>query len=229
MADALAGAAPLPIRTTITETIRDEQKGSIMNTPMNLSGARALAVGAGLTLALAMGASPTAAMAAVRAGTTDVTVKADISNVSFKAPTVIPFAAKADGTLVGPSDKTITIDNLSAYGIHVTNMKVTAKNDWTIVADAKTGSAQNSIDFKVGPDKAEKDASSATQTTGLDLSKDASFDMKYKGIADGTDKIKLNVSGHVARVTRDIYHATGTGDQVASITWTVEPGAHATS
>ena len=198
-----------------------------MNTPMNLSGARALAVGAGLTLALAMGAAPTAAMAEVRAGTTDVTVKADMSNVSFKAPTVIPFAAKADGTLVGPSDKTITIDNLSAYGIHVTNMKVTAKNDWTIVADAKT--AQNSIDFKVGPDKAEKDASSATQTTGLDLSKDASFDMKYKGIADGTDKIKLNVSGHVARVTRDIYRATGTGDQVASITWTVEPGAHATS
>lgn len=186
-------------------------------------------MGAGLTLALAMGAAPTAAMAEVRVGTTDVTVKADISNVSFKAPTVIPFAAQADGTLVGPSDKTITIDNLSAYGIHVTNMKVTAKNDWTIVADAKTGSAQNSIDFKVGPDKAEKDASSATQTTGLDLSKDVSFDMKYKGIADGTDKIKLNMSGHVARVTRDIYHAGGTGDQVASITWTVEPGAHATS
>ena len=37
-----------------------------MNTPMNLSGARALAVGAGLTLALAMGAAPTAAMAEVR-------------------------------------------------------------------------------------------------------------------------------------------------------------------
>ena len=30
----------------------------------------------------------------------------------------------------------------------------------------------------------------------------------------------------VARVTRDIFHVTGTGDQVASITWTVEPGAH---
>lgn len=55
-----------------------------MNTPMNLSGARALAVGAGLALALAMGAAPTAAMAEVRVGTTDVTVKADISNVSFK-------------------------------------------------------------------------------------------------------------------------------------------------
>ena len=200
-----------------------------MDITRNLNGARALVVGAGLALALAMSAAPTPALAEGRVGTTDVTIKTEIDNIKFAAPTVIPFVASADGTLQGPSEDATTIDNLSAYGIHVTNMKVTAKNDWTIVADAKTGSAQNSIDFKVGPDKAEKDASSATQTTGLDLSKDASFDMKYQGIADGTDKIKLNVSGHVARVTRDIYHATGTGDQVASITWTVEPGAHATS
>ncbi len=52
--------------------------------------------------------------------------------------------------------------------------------------------------------------------------------MGYQGIADGTDKIKLKTSGNVAHVTRDIFHVTGTGtgDQVASITWTVEPGAH---
>lgn len=57
-------------------------------------------------------------------------------------------------------------------------------------------------------------------------SKNAFFDMGYQGIADGTDKIELKTSGNVARVTRDIFHVTGTGDQVASITWTVEPGAH---
>ena len=56
--------------------------------------------------------------------------------------------------------------------------------------------------------------------------RNASFDMGYQGIADGTDKIKLKTSGTVARVTRDIFHVTGTGDQVATITWTVEPGAH---
>ena len=43
-----------------------------MDTPMNRSGARALVVGAGLTLALAMGAAPTVAIAEVRVGTTDV-------------------------------------------------------------------------------------------------------------------------------------------------------------
>ena len=105
-------------------------------------------------------------------------------------------------------------------------MKIGAKNSWSIVADAKTGTAQNSIDFKVGPDKALQDAHAATQEADLDLSKNASFDMGYQGIADGTDKIKLKTSGNVARVTRDIFHVTGEGDQVASITWTVEPGAH---
>lgn len=50
--------------------------------------------------------------------------------------------------------------------------------------------------------------------------------MGYQGIAGGADKIKLKTSGNVARVTRDIFRVTGEGDQVATITWTVEPGAH---
>ena len=50
--------------------------------------------------------------------------------------------------------------------------------------------------------------------------------MGYQGIAGGKDKIKLKTSGNVARVTRDIFRVTGEGDQVATITWTVEPGAH---
>ena len=197
-----------------------------MDITRNMNGARALVVGAGLALALAMGAAPTPAMAAGRVGTTKVMVKTEIDNIKFNAPTVIPFVAQADGTLQGPSEDAITIDNLSAYGIHVANMKIGAKNSWSIVADAKTGTAQNSIDFKVGPDKALQDAHAATQEAGLDLSKNASFDMGYQGIAGGTDKIKLKTSGNVARVTRDIFHVTGEGDQVATITWTVEPGAH---
>ena len=65
-----------------------------MNTPMNLSGARALAVGAGLALALAMGAAPTAAMAEVRVGTTDVTVKADISKFRLRRQRSSPLPPK---------------------------------------------------------------------------------------------------------------------------------------
>ena len=186
----------------------------------NMNGARALVVGAGLALALAMGAAPTPALAAGRVGTTKVMVRTEIDNVEFKVPTVIPFVAKADGTLQGPSEDATTIDNHSAYGIHVTNMKIDAMNTWTIAADAKAGTAQNS------PDGALQNASAAMQETGLDLSKNAAFDMGYQGIAGGTDKIKLKTSGNVARVTRDIFRVTGEGDQVATITWTVEPGAH---
>ena len=206
-----------------------------MDITRNMNGARALVVGAGLALALAMGAAPTPAMAAGRVGTTKVMVKTEIDNIKFNAPTVIPFVAQADGTLQGPSEDAITIDNLSAYGIHVTNMKIDAMNTWTIAADAKAGSAQNSIDFKVGPADGLQDAYAATQGTGIDLSKNAAFDMGYLGIADGSDKIKLKASGNVARVTRDIFHLTSaankaeTGDSVASITWTVEPGAHVAS
>lgn len=197
-----------------------------MDITRNLSGTRALVVGAGLALALAMGAAPTTALAEGRVGTTDVTIRTEIDNITFKAPTVIPFVASADGTLQGPSENATTIDNLSAYGIHVTNMKVTTEDTWNIAADAKKGTAQNCIDFKVGPENASQDAYAAAQGTGIDLSKNAFFDMGYQGIADGTDKIELKTSGNVARVTRDIFHVTGTGDQVASITWTVEPGAH---
>ena len=174
-----------------------------MDITRNMNGARALVVGAGLALALAMGAAPTPAMAAGRVGTTKVMVRTEIDNVEFKVPTVIPFVAKADGTLQGPSEDATPLDNHSAYGIHVTNMKIDAMND---------GALQN--------------ASAAMQGTGLDLSKNAAFDMGYQGIAGGTDKIKLKTSGNVARVTRDIFRVTGEGDQVATITWTVEPGAN---
>ena len=140
-----------------------------MDITRNLNGARALVVGAGLALALAMGAAPTPALAEGRIGTTDVTIRTEIDNIMFKAPTVIPFVAKADGTLQGPSEGATTIDNLSAYGIHVTNMKIGAQNSWNIVADAKTGTAQNSIDFKVGPDQALQDAHAAAGAEIEDL------------------------------------------------------------
>ena len=70
-----------------------------MDITRNLSGTRALVVGAGLALALAMGAAPTTALAEGRVGTTDVTIRTEIDNITFKAPTVIPFVASADGTL----------------------------------------------------------------------------------------------------------------------------------
>lgn len=73
-----------------------------MDITRNMNGARALVVGAGLALALAMGAAPTPAMAAGRVGSTKVMVKTEIDNVNFKVPTVIPFIAKAEARFRAP-------------------------------------------------------------------------------------------------------------------------------
>ena len=197
-----------------------------MDITRNLSGTRALVVGAGLALALAMSAAPTTALAEGRVGTTDVTIRTEIDNIAFKTPTVIPFVAKADGTLQGPSENTTTIDNLSAYGIHVTNMKIGAKNSWSIVADARREPPRTPSILRSAPTRHSKTLMPRRRKQASTFPKSASFDMGYQGIANGTDRIKLKTSGNVARVTRDIFHVTGTGDQVASITWTVEPGAH---
>ena len=54
-----------------------------MDITRNMNGVRALVVGTGLALALAMGAAPTPAKAAGRVGTTKVMVRTEIDNVEF--------------------------------------------------------------------------------------------------------------------------------------------------
>ena len=193
-----------------------------MKNPKIAKGARTLAVGAGLALALTMGGAPLQAHAeqtkvtSGKVGTTQVTVKADTQNLHFQVPTIIPFAAAPGGRLTGPSAASTYIKNDSAYAIHVTNMKVAPENGWAIVADASKATADNSIDFQVGPAGALKDASAAT--AGTDLSKETKFNMGYSGSA--TDKVLLSTEGDVSRVSKDIL---GEG-KVATITWTLEAG-----
>ena len=182
----------------------------------------AIAVGAGLVLALAVGGAPVQAHAETtkvetgKTGTTKVTVKADTSNLSFEVPTVIPLTAAPGGKLTGPSASATYIKNNSIYAIHVTNMQVAPANNWTIVADATQAKSDNSIDFQVGPESALKDAAAAA--SGTDLSKEAKFNMGDSGSA--TDKIMRNTAGDVARVAKDILK----DGQVATITWTLAAG-----
>lgn len=185
-------------------------------------GAKTLAVGAGLALALTIGGTPLQAHAAQKTvvegktGTTEVTLKADESNLMFEVPTVIPFTAAPGGVLTGPSAGVAYIKNNSAYAIHVINMKVAAENGWTIVSDASQAKTDNSIDFQVGPDGALKDAAAAAG--GTSLSTEKKFDMGYSG--SSTDKIPLTTTGDVARVAKDILKS----GKVATITWTLEAG-----
>ena len=194
-----------------------------MKNPQIARGAKTLAVSAGLALALAVGGAPNAAHAAQttvetgKTGTTKVTVQADTSNLRFEVPTVIPFTAAPGGKLTGPTAGAAYIKNNSVYAIHVTNMKVEAANGWTIVTDATQTKTDNSIDFQVGPTGALKDAAAATGN-GADVSKEAKFSMGYGGSAN--DKVALDTAGDVSRVAKDIHG----GNQVATITWTLEAG-----
>ena len=156
-----------------------------------------------------------------RSGTTEVTVKADDSNIVFQVPTVIAFSAGADGKLTGPTASETTIKNLSVFGIHVTNMLVEQESPWVLVADASSSNQENSIQFRVGPESNEKDAFEASRGGGIDLSAEEAWDMGFKG--SGSDVIELTSEGAISHATQAL---SETGAKVATITWTVEPGQH---
>lgn len=184
-------------------------------------GARIAAVTCGLGMAASL-LGPSAAFAdaiAGNSGTTEVTVTASESNISFEVPTLIAFASGADGKLIGPSADATAIKNHSIFGIHVTNMAVKAENGWTILADASKATADNTIDFQAGVAGNMQDAYAALQG-GVDLSSNAAYNMTYKG-SDG-DTLEIASRGDVAKVTQSL---SGTGSRVATITWTVSVGA----
>ena len=189
-------------------------------------GSKAIAAACGLGLAASLlgAASPVIAEEIKgTSGSTEVQVRADTSNMKFRVPTVIRFAANADGTLTTPSDEAANIENLSVFSIHVTGMKVKAGESWNIVADkqaAANASTENNIAFSVGPDGAPQNAADAMSGEGIDLSANSAFNMTYQDGAD--DTLELLSAGSVAKV--DGKQLTGEGAKVATITWTLAPG-----
>lgn len=132
-------------------------------------------------------------------------------NLSFKVPTRIPFVAKADGTMLAPSAKTLQIQNKSVFPIHVVNMAVTEQSPFKLVADVMVGTDANAFQFKVNGLQA---------AAFVDTSVNAAWNMGYANSAN--DKISLNITdAKIARVTTDIT----TPQQAATITWTVASGA----
>lgn len=178
----------------------------------------AVTAAAGATLATL---SPMPAIAAEgNTGNTKVTVQADDSNLRFKVPTVIPFVAASDGTLTGPTADATRIENLSAYGLKVTNVKVTSNNGWNHTEDISA--ADNSIDWSLGPTGAPIRAAAAATDNGIDITS-PQWNMTYQSDAVETDDIKLETSGTVGRVATDISSPV----HIGTVTFTLAPGAHA--
>lgn len=132
-------------------------------------------------------------------------------NLSFSAPTQIPFVAKANGTMLAPSADTLQIQNKSVFPIHVVNMAVTEQSPFKLVADVMAGTAANAFQFTVNGLQA--DAS-------VDTSANTAWNMGYADSAN--NKISLDITdAKIARVTTDIT----TPQKAATITWTVASGA----
>ncbi len=191
--------------------------------PRDLSRTLGRIAAGGAAAALLLGCSPAPALAATgNTGTTKVTVLADDSNLRFRVPTVIPFVAASDGTLTGPSSDALKIENLSVFGLKVTNVKVTPANGWSHSND--TSSADDSINWMLGPSGAIVSATAANNEDGLDITS-PQWNMTYQNDSVETDEIKLENSGSVGRVVTDISSPV----HVGTVTFTLAPGAHAAS
>lgn len=182
---------------------------------------RTIAVVCGLALA-ATAFAPAAALADNgqvvnnNTGYTDVTIQVekdandpDKDQLAFNVPTVIPFAAKADGTLVGPTNAKIV--NMSVFPIHVAKMAVAQQDPFHIVDDVNTSTSTNDVQFTVHGAKA---------AASVNLLDDATWNMGYAGTA--TDNIVLDTTeAKIARVTADLHAA----QKAATITWTLAAGS----
>lgn len=194
---------------------------------------RTIAVVCGLALA-ATALAPAAALAAPlgNTGTTNVTIQVDKGGqggqedqLAFDVPTEIPFAAKADGTLVGPSANAIKIVNKSVFPIHVTNMAVTAVDNWTLVDDASASDEANALSFQLSADPAADPTvdpmkGAVTAGSSVNLSGDLNWSMNYAGAASSKDEVAITSKGKVAHVNKDL----STAKQAATITWTLAAG-----
>lgn len=185
--------------------------------------ARAGALLAGTALTLGLVIPPASAFAAeddrIGNNTTLVTVVASDANLRFRVPTIIPFVAASDGTLTGPSPEATKIENLSAFGLKVTNVKVSSENGWNHSSDVN--GSDNSIDWMLGPKGSMIRAANAAGESGTAITNPL-WNMTYYSADTTTDDIALETSGNVGRVTQDI----STPVHIGTVTFTIAPGAH---
>lgn len=168
---------------------------------------------AAMSLAACCMAAP--AFADGNSQTTKVTLKTDPTNtqITWTVPTEIPFAAQADGTLVGPSADALKITNGSVFPIHVTNVAAMQASPFNLVTDVSQGSDANAVSFTMKTGSTTVDAA-----TGMDTSKIADYNMGYA--KSGTDTIALETAGKLARANVDLT----TAQQAATVTFTAAPG-----
>ena len=146
--------------------------------------------------------------------TTKVTLTATDTQMKFTVPTVIAFNALADGTLQGPSADSVQITNQSVYPIHVTKVAASEQAPFKLVTNVATASDANAVSFTMTTGSTTVDAA-----TGKDTSAVADYNLGYAG--SGSETLSIATAGNLARANADL----STAQQIATVTWTLAPGA----
>ena len=147
---------------------------------------------------------------------TDVYLQADTDKLIVAAPTQINMIVQADGTLTGPSAAATQLQNGSAFGVHVKNIKATAKNGFAL---EQTAAANDSVSMTITPrtDKATAVNLASCLDGGLNVS-DGNWTLTKKGTE--ADTIHLFTGGTLSNITKDL----SANQQFGTIDWTFAPG-----
>lgn len=199
---------------------RTQAEGTLTRSLLHSSPARKLCV-LGCASALCTAgfiASAPAAYADSSAGNTDLYVKADDTQLSVSAPTVLDFVSKSDGTLIGPTDTKIV--NNSVMSVHVSKIGVTAQGGATLAKTAELGAKADTLSITIKPN--EKTAieladyiTAKAPTTATD------WNIGKTDSGAATDEIALSYTGKISSFS---VLDPATSQQFGQIVWTVAPG-----
>lgn len=145
---------------------------------------------------------------------TDVYLQADTDKLIVAAPTQINMIVQADGTLTGPSAAATQLQNGSAFGVHVKNIKATAKNGFAL---EQTAAANDSVSMNITPGS----GTAVNLASCLDGGKTiagSDWNLTKKG-TDGA-AIDLATGGTMSNITKDL----AANQQFGTIDWTFAAG-----
>ena len=145
---------------------------------------------------------------------TDVYLQADTDKLIVAAPTQINMIVQADGTLTGPSAAATQLQNGSAFGVHVKNIKATAENGFAL---EQTAAANDSVSMNITPGS----GTAVNLASCLDGGKTiagSDWNLTKKG-TDGA-AIDLATGGTMSNVTKDL----SANQQFGTIDWTFAAG-----
>ena len=134
------------------------------------------------------------------------------SNLSATVPLTVTLAVKANGTIIGPGNYTVT--NTSVMPIKITSVVVAAQNGFKITAE------QPGTDITAITMKNDEDTTGTALNAWISTVTGTKWNMTAKNTANAS--VGITFGGEVTSITQDITNAV----PAFTITYTIASGAH---